>query len=107
MNDGNIREWWIEKFGLHWRSCGPFQDAVHVIEYSAFDQMRKERDELKATLEHTVHISTYSKLLDERTALKKGFEYLVSMLPEECTAGFVTHARAIISMDKNQIEKTK
>lgn len=43
-------------------------------------------------------------------ALKRwsdGFEYLVSMLPEDCTAGFVTHARAIISGDKDAIERTK
>lgn len=41
------------------------------------------------------------------TAQVEAFEYLVSMLPEECTAGFVTHARAIASGDTAEIERTK
>jgi hypothetical protein len=39
--------------------------------------------------------------------LLKAFEYLVSRLPEDCTAGFVTHARAIASGNAAEIERTK
>jgi hypothetical protein len=43
---------------------------------------------------------------DSYVNLKTAFEYLVAQLPEECTAGFVTHARAIASGDKAEIERT-
>lgn len=38
----------------------------------------------------------YVTMRDELVRTKAGFEYLVSCLPEDCTAGFVTKARRII-----------
>lgn len=63
----------------------------HVVEKFELDIMDKNFIELGNELSRQI----------------EAFEYLVSMLPEECTAGFVTHARAIASGDEKEIERTK
>jgi hypothetical protein len=44
---------------------------------------------------------------DRANRLSEAFEYLVSRLPKEETAGFVTHARAIVGGNKEEIERTR
>jgi Zn-dependent oligopeptidase len=47
------------------------------------------------------------EITEQLAASREAFENLVSLLPEECTAGFVTHARAIASGIQADIERTK
>ena len=53
------KEFWIQKtrwghgdaFGVTVRDQGPFKDHIHVIEYSAYEDMKQERDEWKRAAE--------------------------------------------------------
>ena len=80
-----MREWWIEKFGIHWRSCDPSHLAIHVIEKSAYDELLRKfelfnmsvpsYDELKAEIciqEKRLDgwKNDYAKLKEENERLK-------------------------------------
>ena len=90
--DSGAREWWIDQ--------EPCDEEMQNV-FDAFSEHPRQGPlAWQANLVHVIEHSHYQNL-------KEAFEYLISTLPEECTAGFVTHARAIASGDKAEIERTK
>jgi predicted RNase H-like nuclease (RuvC/YqgF family) len=51
MSEEKAREFWIE--GSEWESepAGEARGFIHVIEYSAYEQLQKENEKLKAELD--------------------------------------------------------
>lgn len=87
----------------------PGPNWKHFIEKSAYNIIKAQlQTELDNSNKNAYDVSVvYSHTLHELACLRTAFEYLINTLPEECTAGFVTHARAIANGDPERIKATK